>query len=74
MLKAMVIRFLLGRGVNKLQELAAKGLRHGVGAAGGALIGYGLATHDQVNALQGVAGVVAAIAASAVRTFLAKYN
>lgn len=70
-MKALLLKLLLGRGVDKLTELTGKALRHAVGAAGGALVAGGLASADQVATLEGAALVVTAIGASALRTFLA---
>lgn len=72
-MKRAIINFFLGRGLNKLQEIAAKALRHGLTTAGGALVAQGYATGDDITKLQGVTSVVVGILLSVVRTYAAKY-
>ena len=74
MLKAMILNFLLSRGINALQELLAKSVRHGVTTLGGALVAKGLMVSptDQ-DTLVGAGLIIVGFALSYVRTYFAKY-
>lgn len=72
MLKAFAIKFLLGRGIDALTELAAKTVRHSMTTAGGAMMAHGIASSDQVSALTGGAVALVGIGLSYLRTFLSK--
>lgn len=69
----MVLKFLLGRGVGKVQEVLSKGVRHAFTTYGGALVGQGLITSDDMGTLQGAGVILVGVALSLARTFLAKY-
>ena len=72
-MKTLLLRFLLGRGVGKLQETLSKSVRHGVTALGGALVAKGLTSADDVEALSGAAVIVASVALSIGRALLGEY-
>lgn len=66
----MLKKFLLGRGLNKAQEIASKFLRHGLGVAGGWLLANEYATNGDIASLEGGAVTLLAIGLSVARTFL----
>lgn len=69
----MIKRFLLGRGLNKAQELAAKWIRHGIGWIGAAeLTRDHIQNPEQLVSLEGGALVLVSIAWSMARTFFEK--
>lgn len=72
-MKALLVKFLLGRGMGKVSELASKAVRHGLGVAGGWLMAHEYATTDQLVTLEGGALALTAIGLSVARTFVAKY-
>jgi len=70
-MKKALAKFLLGRGIGKLQESLSKAVRHGLTTYGGALIMQGHLMQDDLATLQGAGAVVVGAALSITRTFLA---
>ena len=73
MLKNLLVKVFLGRGLSTASELLGKAIRHGATTFGGELIAHGYATQDDVTQLTGAALVLVGIGLSVVRTFLGKY-
>ena len=69
-MKAMILKFLLGRGLSKGSEVISKLVRHGMGWFGGVLAGYNVATTDQLLTVENGALALGAIAWSLARAFL----
>lgn len=69
-MKTLLLKFILGRGLNKLQELTSKWVRHGIGAAGGAVWMQDHINSDQLLSLEGGALVLVSVVWSMLRAFL----
>ena len=71
-MKALLINFLLGRGISKLQEILSKGVRHGATTGGGFLVAEGLASGDDVTTAAGAVTTLVGVGLSIARTFLSR--
>jgi hypothetical protein len=72
MIKKMALRFLLGRGIGRLQELLSKSLRHGLTTGGGALVAGGHMAQDDLTTVIGGAAVALGAVLSYARTYLSE--
>lgn len=70
-MKKLIVNFLVGRGGNKVTELASKWVRHGIGWIGAYEIGgQAVANADQLVSLESGALVAVSILWSMARVFI----
>jgi hypothetical protein len=70
--KKAIAKFLLGRGIGRLQEVVSKAIRHGSTTIGGALVADGLTTSNDVTTAAGALVTLAGFGLSIARTWLAE--
>lgn len=70
-MKRIILRFLLARGIGRVQEIVSKAIRHGATTLGGALIGAEYASTGDVQSIEGALLTLSGIGLSVARTYLA---
>lgn len=68
----MLKKFLLGRGINKAQEIVSKFIRHGLTTGGGALVAGGYATDGDVTTAAGAIATLLGVFWSVARAYLSE--
>lgn len=66
----MLKKFLLGRGINRAQEVTAKFARHGLTTLGGSAMSAGYVTDSELTLLAGALSTVLGVLWSVARAYL----
>jgi hypothetical protein len=67
--KTLILKFLLGRGIGKLQEIVSKMIRHGATTAGGYLVGVEYASTGDIASAEGALLTLAGLGLSVARSY-----
>jgi hypothetical protein len=73
-MQALIVKLLLGRGMDKLTELVAKAIRHALTYYGGTLVAGGYVSNDDLMTVTGYTLAISGVLLSALRTFFARYK